>query len=242
MRLRECGAADGLRPLRAPDLHAQRRQHLPELVVQLARETLALFLLRPHQLVREPPQLLFGLLRAAVLLLGAAFEHADADDGDDGHRQAQTSRLAASVARQVLMQLALALGRRLLLRVQGAVVDRLDFGGDPHDRIAPRHDLAAQKAIAIDLGRAVEQRRIRAPVIVELAPELAVRPRIGLAQQRLELGDHLFALEVVGDEPRAVLGGRRRRVEQIIARENARKMQAPSAPAAAASRRRDSAY
>ena len=84
--------------------------------------------------------------------------------------------------REVLMQLALARGRRLLLSVQRAVVDRLDFGRDPHDRIAARHDLPAQKTVAIDLGRAVEERRIRAPVLVELPPQLAVLFRIGFAQ------------------------------------------------------------
>ena len=69
-------------------------------------------------------------------------------------------RLASERAGQVLVQLALPRGRRLLLRVQRAVVDLLDLGGDPHDGVAPRHNLAPQKAVAIDRGRAVEQRRV----------------------------------------------------------------------------------
>ncbi len=123
------------------------------------------------------------------------------------------------------MQLSLARGRRLLLRVQRAVVDRFDFGRDPHDCIAARHDLPAQKTVSIDFGRAVEERRIRVPVLVELAPQLAILFRIGFAQQRFQLADHLFAFEMVGDQPRAVFGGRGRRVEQIIARQYAGEMQ-----------------
>ena len=164
-----------------------------------------------------------------MLLLGAAFEHADSDDGNDRHGEAQREAGGQRCA-QVLMQLALAVGRRLLLRLQGAGVDRLDFGGDPHHLIAARHNLAAQKAVTIDVGRAVEQRRVRAPVFVELAPQLLIRPRIGFAQQGLELADQLFAFEVVRHEPRAILRRRRRGVEQVIARENARQMHARAHP------------
>ena len=64
---------------------------------------------------------------------------------DQAQREARRER-----ARQVLMQLALPFGGGLLLRVKVAVVDLLDLGGDLHDGVAPRHDLAAQKAVPID--------------------------------------------------------------------------------------------
>ena len=176
-----------------------------------------------------------------MLLLGAAFEHADSDDGD--HRHGEAQREAGGQRRaQVLMQLALAVGGRLLLRLKSAGVDRLDFCGDPQHLIASRHNLPAQKAITIEVGRAVEQRRVCAPVFVELAPQLLIRSWIRFAQQRLELADQVFAFEVIRHEPRAILRRRRRGVEQVIARENARTSALPSASAAAASRRRDSAY
>ena len=53
----------------APELHPQRRQHLADVIVQLARQLAALFLLRRHQLLRQLAQLLFGFLRAFLLLL-----------------------------------------------------------------------------------------------------------------------------------------------------------------------------
>ena len=69
-----------------------------------------------------------------------------------------SDRLAASVAREVLMQLALPLGGGLLLRVQVRVVEVLDLCRYLHDRIAARDDLAAQEGVAIVVGRAVEER------------------------------------------------------------------------------------
>ena len=90
--------------------------------------------------------------------------------------------------RSALVQLALALRRSQLLRVQRAIVDRLDLCRGLQHGIAPWHDLTPQKTIAIDGRRAVEQRRVRVPVLVELTPKLAVLSRIGLAEQRLELG------------------------------------------------------
>ena len=82
-------------------------------------------------------------------------------------------RLAASVAVRYWCSSRWRAAAASLLRVQVAVVQCLDLGRDLHDGIAPRHDLAAQKAVAIDLSvRAVEQRRVRAPVFIELAPEL----------------------------------------------------------------------
>jgi hypothetical protein len=160
-----------------------------------------------------------------MLLLGAPFEHADANDGHDRHNEAQ-HHTGSKCARQILVQLALTLRRRELLRMERAVVDLLNLRRDFQHRVPPGHDLLSQKGIAIDGGRTVEQRRICMPVLRELAPKLAVVSRIGSAQERFELGDHLLAFNVVGDEPRTVIGRGRGRVEQIVARQNPRKMQA----------------
>jgi hypothetical protein len=188
--------------------------------MQLAREALALFFLRTNELVRETPQFFFGLLRPSVLLFGAPFEHADANHRDDGDRQAQC-HACQECPGEVLVKLPLTLGGRLLLRVQGTVVNRLDLCRELHDGITPRDNLAPQKAVTVDLGRIVEERRVRTPILVELAPQLAVLPEVGFAQQRFQLRRQLLALRVVGQKPRAVFGGRSHRVEQVVARENA---------------------
>lgn len=45
----------------------ERREDLAELVVQLVRQALSLFLLRPEKLIPQPAELLLGLLGPSVL-------------------------------------------------------------------------------------------------------------------------------------------------------------------------------
>ena len=48
----------------AAQLHAQRRQHLADVIVQLARQLASLFLLRGDELLRQLAHLPLGVLRA----------------------------------------------------------------------------------------------------------------------------------------------------------------------------------
>ena len=82
----------------APELHAQRRQHLADVIVQLARELAALFFLRRHQLLRQLAQVLLGLLRDELLHLGSPFEHAQADDDRDGEQQTRARGCATAAS------------------------------------------------------------------------------------------------------------------------------------------------
>ena len=60
-------------PIDAPELHPQGRQHLADVIVQLARQLLALFFLRRDELLRQLAHLPLGFLgdRALVLRRGA---------------------------------------------------------------------------------------------------------------------------------------------------------------------------
>src|SRR5688572_26356991 len=195
--------------------------------MQLAREALALLFLSPDELVRKAPQFLLGLLRAPMLFFRTPFEHAYADDGDNGYSEPECEARRQRT-RQVLMQLALARRGCLLLCAERAVVDRFDLRRDLHDAVAPRYDLTAQKIVAIDLCRAVEEGRVRAPVLVYLAPQLAVLFGLAFAQQRLELPNHLLAFLVIGQQPRLVFRRRGGGVEQVVARQDTRQMQTRS--------------
>ena len=64
----------------AAELHAQRGQHLPDVVVQLARQVLAFLFLRRHELLRELAHQVLGLFGHVALVLRAPLEHAQADD------------------------------------------------------------------------------------------------------------------------------------------------------------------
>ena len=73
----------------AAELHAERRQHLPDVVVELARQVLALFLLRRHELVRELAHQVLGLFRHLALVLRPPLEDAQTDDGRERDDEAE---------------------------------------------------------------------------------------------------------------------------------------------------------
>ena len=64
----------------AAELHAQRGEHLPDVVVELARQVLAFLFLGGHELVRELAHQVLGLFSHFALLLRAPLEHAQSDD------------------------------------------------------------------------------------------------------------------------------------------------------------------
>ena len=99
-RCRECGAAQRMGPFGPANLHSKRCEHLAELVVQLAGQILALFLLSSHELVREPAQLLLGLMRPLVLCLERRSSNADADNRSDCDNESEReARGRASTSR-----------------------------------------------------------------------------------------------------------------------------------------------
>src|SRR5688572_17205393 len=96
-------------PFEVAHLNAERREHLTHLIVQLARQRPAFFLLSANQLLAEPAQLALGLLGTPVSLCGAVLEARDAENtgagdydanakGECEHAQEQDTRglLAAS--------------------------------------------------------------------------------------------------------------------------------------------------
>ena len=67
------------KPVDGPELHAERGQHLADVVVQLAREFRAFLLLRGDKLLRELAHLPFGGLGLGALLVGPVARAAAGD-------------------------------------------------------------------------------------------------------------------------------------------------------------------
>ena len=158
------------RPLDAAKLHPQRREDLADVIVQLPRQVLPLFLLRRDQPLRELAHLAFRVFGERPLFFGSPLEHAqpEHDHQRDGEAEQQTApQQPARSSRNAACRL----GDLGALRGQIRVVQLLDFLRDRQNRLAPRHDLAPQKAgAAKDLfgRRPVEERIERLPVVVEL--------------------------------------------------------------------------
>src|SRR5262245_598895 len=122
------------------------------------------------------------------------------------------------------MELALSICGGPLLTIEIRVVQILDLGGDLHHRVPSRDHFAAEEVVSIDLGRAVEERRVGLPVSIQFAAESVETSRIALSKQRFELGDQPVAFRAKRHEPAAVLGGRGAPVEEVIAYEDSRKV------------------
>ena len=145
--------------LDAPQLHAQRREHLANVIVQLARQALSLLLLRVHEPLRELAHLPLGALSRRALLRRSAFEHPQADDDDerDGEAEQQAAPLQAM---QVGAEGGVPSCHFVALLGDVEVVQRLDFLRDRQHRIAARHDFLAEKGGALENffgGRPVEE-------------------------------------------------------------------------------------
>jgi len=77
----------------AAELHAQGREHLGHMVVELARQVLPLVLLRRNEPLRKLPQLPLGLFSDRTLFFRPALEGAQAEDSDERNADAEQQRL-----------------------------------------------------------------------------------------------------------------------------------------------------
>ena len=157
----------------ASELHAQRREHLADVIVQLARQVLSFFLLRRDELLRELAHQMFGLLRHGTLVLRASLEDAQPNDRGQGHDQAEGE---ASPDEPVQLDAEFLLAASDLGALVGVVgvVQFFDLRGDRQHRLASRQHFTAQEAGALaDFldERPVEERIERLPVLVELGVE-----------------------------------------------------------------------
>ena len=134
----------GARALDSAELHPQRGEHLRDVIVQLARQVLALFLLRRDQLLRKLPHLAFGLLRALALLVRPPLEDAQPEHGAQRHREAEEHALPEQPM-EVVVERGVPPGDFGALRVEVGVVQLLDLLRDGQHRLASRHDFAPQE-------------------------------------------------------------------------------------------------
>ena len=187
------------------------------MIVQLARQVLALLLLRRDELLRELAHLAFRLFRHRALVLGSALE--DAQPDDRGQRDDQAEEQAAPESRRSSPRNA-ACRRVTSARWIGVVgvVELFDLRGDGEDRLAPRQHLAAQEAGALaDLldERPVEERVEGLPVVVELrleARDPLVHSRPAVATERAQLVDRRDVVLAKLGQPLAIVGARSRSV------------------------------
>ncbi len=223
-------------PIDASQFHAQRRQHLPDVVVQLAGEVGPLRFLRGDELLRELAHLGFGVFRCLALLVRTAFESAEADDGrhrdDHPYQEAEGQQPVQVTLQGRLLQPHLA-----SLRRHGRVVELFDFRGDAQHRFPARDDLLPEEASAFRQllrGGPVEERIEFCPVLVEPCSQ-GGEPLIGGRFARRQLTELLVGLHVlaaiIGDPltvaGRAVAVG----VEQVVAHVNAGQVDVGAQPA-----------
>ena len=120
------------RALDASQLHPQAGEHLRDVVVQLAREVLALFFLRADQLLRQLAHLVFGLF-GSPLFERRARRAATTDERDPQAEQDASARAAVQIGAE----------RRVPprhfrpLRGEIGVVQLLDLLRDGQHRFAP---------------------------------------------------------------------------------------------------------
>ena len=156
-----------------PELEPQCRQHLADVIVQLARQLAPLVFLRRHELLRQLAHLPFSILRALLLLLGAAFDDAQPDDGGNREQQAEQQR-PPQQSIELGGERGLLPGDLGALRREVGVVQRFDLLRDCEHGVAARKHFAPEKAGAqVDLlgDRPVEERLEALPVVVELGLE-----------------------------------------------------------------------
>ena len=111
---------------------SKRGEHLADVVVQLARQVLALLFLCGHELLRELPHQMFGLFGHGALVLGSALEDPQPDDGGERDDQAEGE---ASPHEPVQLAAELGVPARDLGALDGVVgvVQLFDLGGDRED-------------------------------------------------------------------------------------------------------------
>jgi hypothetical protein len=212
--------------LDSTQLHAQRREHLRDVVMKLTGEILPLYFLRRDQPLRELARLSLGFFGDRALFLGSPLEYAEPEDDRQRHHETEQNTLPEQPT-EVITESGMPSGHFRTLLGQIRVVQFLDLLSNCQYGVAPWHDFLTQETgTAKDfLGdRPIEERIEGLPVLLQLRLKAANVPLVRLRQYLKFRERRHVAFSELGQALAVFRCVVARNVQEVVAHEDAREI------------------